>query len=151
APIQALGVHPQNRPDLAALADWPHLARVHRLEFSLARFGSDAIARLGTSPHAASLTELAFEYDGITTDGLEALVLSDIFPRLASLDPRSNVIPPALLVDALAAVREPGSLGRLSLPSNRITQFDAGHLFALPVMHGLQYLDLSDNTHLGVD
>ncbi len=145
APIQALDVDTRDRPDLTALADWPHLARIRRLEFSLGRFGADAMIRLATSPNTTELKELAFEFDGITAAGLEALAISDLFPRLESLELRSNVIPPALLVDALAAAHRPGTLDRLSLSSNRITRYDAAHLFALPVLHGLRYLDVSDN------
>jgi uncharacterized protein (TIGR02996 family) len=145
APIQALDVDTRDRPDLSALADWPHLNRIRRLEFSLGRFGAEAVSRLGDSENARRLAELAFEFDGITAEGLEALARSEAFPRLEVLELRSNVIPPALLVDALAAAREPGNLNRLSLPSNRITRHDAAHLFALPVLHGLEVLDLSDN------
>lgn len=144
-PIQALEVNAQDRPDVAGLADWPHLARIRRLEFSVARFGPDAAARLGNSPYTTLLTELGFEFDGISAEGLQTLVESSVFPRLESLELRSNVIPPALLVDALAASREPGALSRLSLASNHISRYDAGHLFALPLLHGLQHLDLSNN------
>src|SRR5262245_1256713 len=63
APIQALDIYDQNRPDLTNLADWPHLARIRRLEFSVGRFGADAAARLGGSQYTAGLTELAFEFD----------------------------------------------------------------------------------------
>jgi hypothetical protein len=145
APIQALDVYANNNPDLAALADWPHLARVRRLEFSLGHFGADAVTRLCDSPRAANLTELGFDCDGITAEGLEALARSELFSRLESLELWSNAVPPALLVDALAAAREPGSLGRLSLRENHITQYDAAHLGTLPVLRGLLHLDLSDN------
>src|SRR5206468_1025351 len=105
----------------------------------------------GNSPHAATLTELAFEFDGITAEGLETLAMTELFPSLEVLELRSNTIPPALLVDALAAAREPGALSRLSLASNYLTQADAAHLFALPVMRGIGHLDLSDNPRLGVE
>ena len=150
APIQALDVFGQHRLDVAALAEWPHLPRVRRLEFSVGRFGPDEAAALGDSDLAAGIAELGFESDGISAEGLEALARSRLFPRLTSLELKSNVIPPALLVDALAAAREPGVLGRLSLAYNRITRYDAAHLFALPLLHGLEHLDLSDNA-LGVE
>jgi uncharacterized protein (TIGR02996 family) len=152
-PVQALDIDFRNtrtRPDIEALAGWPHLARVHRLEFSFTRFGADAAGQLGHSPHATAIAQLAFVFDGITAEGLETLARSPLFSRLASLDLRSNVIPPALLVDALAAAREPTALARLSLGANQLNGIDAAHLFALPVMHGLQHLDLSDNPQLGV-
>jgi uncharacterized protein (TIGR02996 family) len=151
APIQALEIDARNRPDLLALSSWPQLARICRLEFSLARFGADAVARLGNSPHAANLKELAFEFDGITAEGLESLARSTVFGNLISLDLRATTIPPALIVDALAAAPDAGKLSRLCLASNRIDRADAAHLFALPLMHGLQKLDLSENTELGVE
>ncbi|MBA4063486.1 MAG: hypothetical protein C0501_07190 [Isosphaera sp.] len=145
APIQALLVHPSTRHDVAALADWPHLSRVRRLEFSTARLAADDAARLGDAPHAAALTELALEFDAVTADGLEALARSAAFPRLEVLELRANLVPPALVADALAAARGPGSLDRLVLSSARVTGDDAAHLFALPLLHGLRHLDLSDN------
>jgi uncharacterized protein (TIGR02996 family) len=145
APIQALTILALNRPDFAAIADWPHLARIRRLEIGAGRFEADAAARFSNSEYAAGLTELAFEFDGITTEGLEALAESAVFPRLEVLELKSNAIGPALLVDALGAAREPGNLNRLSLAANYITHDDAAHLFHLPVLHGLRHLDLSEN------
>ena len=150
APVQALEIDSGKRPDVAALADWPHLPRIQRLEFSSARFDADDADRLGHSPQAARLTELAFAFDGIIAEGLEALARTPLFPRLTALDLGSNAMPPALLADALGAVREPGALARLSLASNHIAGIDAAHLFALPVLRGLTHLDLADNPRLGV-
>lgn len=145
APIQAFDIDPRARRDVGLLANWPQLARVRRLDFGLSRHGAYGLAQLGDSPHAAHLTELTFNHDGITFEGLEALALSPLFPRLKLLELRANTIPPSLLVDALAAVPRPGALVRLSLAANRLSQHDAAHLFSLPVMQNLEYLDLSDN------
>ena len=150
APIQALDIEARDSSDLAQLADWPFLARLHKLEFSIGWFGARDIATLTESEHAANLTELGFEFDGITPNGLEVLAGSPLFTRLSGLELRSNAIPPALLVDALGAAREPGALSRLALPYNRIGRADAEHLFGLPLVRELQHLDLSDNP-LGVD
>jgi uncharacterized protein (TIGR02996 family) len=150
APIEALSITPRGRPDVDAITDWPHLTRVQRLEFTLSRFDAFDAHRLGKSEHAAKLTELAFDFDGITAEGLEALARSPLFPRLTALDLRSNTMPPALLADAIGAIRTPSALAHLSLAANHITAFDAQHLFALPVMQGLRHLDLSDNPRLGV-
>jgi uncharacterized protein (TIGR02996 family) len=149
APIRALDVGPRGRADVDAVADWPHLARLHRLEFSNAHFGANEAERLGDSPYATALTELAFEFDGVTADGLEAVLRSPLFARLTALELRSNAIPPELLVDALGAVPRPGKLARLSLAASKITGRYVEHLVALPVMHGLTHLDLSDNPFLG--
>jgi uncharacterized protein (TIGR02996 family) len=149
APIRALDVGRRGRPDMAAIADWSHLERIERLEFSTDHLGADEVERLGDSPHATRLTELAFEFDGVTAEGLEALGRSPLFSRLTALDLRSNAMPPALLADALGAIRNPGALTRLSLAANRIRGRDAEQLFALPVMRSLEHLDLSDNSFLG--
>lgn len=150
-PIQALDIDARDRPDLGTLADWPHLARVHKLEFSVGLFGADDVTRLAESPHAANLTELGFEFDGVAPDGLTALAASPLFARLKGLELRSNNIPPALLVDSLAAAAEPGALSRLSLPYNRIEHEDAENLFRLPAVSDIQHLDVSDNNSLGAD
>jgi uncharacterized protein (TIGR02996 family) len=150
APIQALDIDANVRPDLGALAEWPHLARMHKLEFSSGWLGASDVARFVDTSHATALTELGFEFDGIAPDGLTALAGSTLFARLHGLELRSNNMPSALLVDSLAAAREPVSLSRLSLPFNRVGRDDAEHLFALPVMRDLEHLDVSDNP-LGVE
>src|SRR5262249_610278 len=146
---QALAIGAGGRSEMEALADWPLLDRIERLEFSRAHFGADDADRLGHSRFTGKLTELAFDFAGITTEGLEALARSPLFPRLKSLDLRSNAMPPALLADALGAIRDHGALSSLCLASNRITSIDAEHLFALPALRGLTHLDLSDNPRLG--
>lgn len=151
APVQCLNVTADPRPSLAGFAACPHLDRVVRLSFAFGHFGPADMARLGESPHAARLAELAFEQDGIDPDGLQALASSPLFPRLHALELRQNVIPPALLADALAAAPEACELRRLSLPYARVTRYDARHLFALPLLAGLESLDLSDNPDLGVE
>lgn len=149
-PIQALDIDARDRPDLRVLTDWPHLARLHKLEFSNGWFGSDDIARLAESPRTTNLIELGFDDDSITPDGLTALAESPLFGRLKGLELRKNQIPSALLIDSLSASTEPGVLGRLSLPYNRIGRDDADALFRLPAVSGLQHLDVSDNP-LGAD
>jgi uncharacterized protein (TIGR02996 family) len=149
APVQALDIDAGDRPDRGALADWPHLARLRKLEFSSGWFGADDLARLGDSESAANVTELGFEFDGITPEGLAALAASELFPRLTGLELRSNNIPGALVADSLAEARGPGALSRLGLPYNRFGRDDAEQLVALPLMRQLQHLDLSDN-RLGV-
>ena len=150
APIRALDIDARDRPDLAVLAEWPQLARLHKLELSVGWFGASGIARLAESEYATNLTELGFEADGIAPDGLRALAASPLFARLTGLELRSLQIPSALLVDALGAAHEAGALSRLSLPFNRIGRDDAEHLFRLPIVRELQHLDISDN-RLGVD
>jgi uncharacterized protein (TIGR02996 family) len=151
APIQALDVDLSVRSDFGTFTDWPHLSRLHKLEFSDGWFGADEITQLVESPHAANLTEFDFEGEGIAPDGLTALAASALFTRLKGLELRSNAIPSALLVDSLSAATEPGLLSRLSLPYNRIDRDDAENLFRLPLMQGLQHLDVSDNDRLGPD
>jgi uncharacterized protein (TIGR02996 family) len=151
APVQALVFdEPKYRPDLDALADSPHLARLRRLEFSVVRPPADSLTRLGHSPHAAGLTGLSFEHDAVDADGLRALVGSPLFARLDALELRSNVISPALLTDALAGAGDGGTLRRLALPAGYLTPADADNLFHLPVVRGVEELDLSDNPHMNV-
>lgn len=145
APIQALDIGAHDRPSFGDVADWPHLTRVHKLEASVGWNKELDVQRLSESAFATNLTELGFEFDGLAPNGLTALAGSALFMRLHSLELRSISTPSALLVDSLAAAREPGSLSRLSLPFNRLGRDDADHLFALPVMRELQHLDVSDN------
>ncbi len=150
APIQALAIDARLGSDLTTLAEWPLLQHIHHLGCSQLRLGAAAINQLVSSPFATELVELAFEFYGITAEGLEVLTESQLFPRLTSLELLSSGIAPALIVDALAAVREPGRLTRLNLRANRIDRADAPHLFALPIMNGLHTLDLAENPQLGV-
>jgi uncharacterized protein (TIGR02996 family) len=149
APVQALDIDAGDRPDLSALAEWPHLARLRKLEFSDGWFGADGIAPLTESEFAANVTELGFEFAGVAPEGLAALAASELFPRLTGLELRSINVPGALVADSLAEARGPGALSRLALPYNRFGRDDAEQLFALPLMRQLQHLDLSDN-RLGV-
>ena len=129
--------------------DWPHLIRLRKLEVSVGLNDETDITRLAESEYATNLTELGFEFDGLTTDGLRTLAASPLFPRLTDLELRSISIPSAAARRfALAAARagpEFALFARLSLPNNHLDRDDAEHLFALPVMHNLEYLDVSDN------
>lgn len=145
APVRALDVDSRDRPDLAALADWPHLARLQRLDFSTGWFGAADVARFARSPYAANLTELGFEFESLSPEGLGALAGSPLFARLSVLELSTIRFPAALLVDALGVVRRAGALSRLALPSNGIGTDDAEALFGLPAVRELQHLDLSDN------
>jgi uncharacterized protein (TIGR02996 family) len=152
APVQSVVFdEARHRTDLDALADSPHLARLRRVEFALVRVWADSLTRLGHSPFADHLTELAFEQNAIDADGLRALVGSPLFARLYALELKRNVIPPALLIDALAAAGDDGNLRRLSFPFCRLTPADVDNLVHLPVVRGLEELDLSDNPEMGVD
>jgi uncharacterized protein (TIGR02996 family) len=150
APIQALDVSAPGQHFLCHLSDWPHLHRLRKLEISTGWHDDTDLLRLADSPYSTNLTELGFEFDGLAPDGLRTLAGSTLFFRLSGLELRSISTPSALLVDALAAAREPGELSRLALPLNRLDRDDAEHLFALPVTRNLQQLDVSDNP-LGVD
>lgn len=149
APLQAVSFDARPRPGLAPLADCPDLARVRRLEFRQSRFDADDLAPLLDSPHAAGLTELHFEGHAITADGLAALARSSLFARVSALKLVANVITPVLLVDALAAAGKDAAPRKLSLPFGDLTQHDAAHLFGLPLVRGLDHLDLTDNPRLG--
>ncbi|HEY1186803.1 MAG TPA: TIGR02996 domain-containing protein, partial [Gemmata sp.] len=145
APVRAFDIDQRDRPDLAALADWPDLARLHRLNFSTGWFDPDDVARFARSPHAGSVTELGFEFESLSPEGLAALAAAPLFARLKTLELNANAFPPALLIDALGAARRAGALSRLVLTNNRIGSDDAEALFRLPAVRELQHLDLSDN------
>jgi uncharacterized protein (TIGR02996 family) len=150
APIRALSFDHRSRPDLDVLAAAPGLARLRRLEFFDARLDADDLAPLCGSAFAAGLAELRFDNEAITAGGLEALAGSGLFARLASLELRNNGLPPALLVDALSAAGADGELRKLCLPAADLPAADAATLFAVPALHGLDHLDLSNNP-LGPD
>jgi uncharacterized protein (TIGR02996 family) len=144
APVRA--AHVSSRAGISRLADCAHLARLTRLECSDTRLDGEAATRLGNSEHGTNLTELSFEQDGIEPDGLRALIESPLFPRLAALELKSNVILQAeLLIDALGAADEPGTLRSLAIPRCGVTRHDAANLFELPVLRELDHLDLSGN------
>lgn len=149
APIQALSFDDRARPDLAELAGCPDLTRLRRLDFSHARLDADDIAALAHSPYAVNLTELRFEHGSITAEGVQALARSPLFARLEGLKFGQNRIAPDLLIDALAAAGEPGNLRRLSVPFCELHRGDALTLFDLPVMEGLDELDLGQNRRFG--
>ncbi|MFM8275161.1 MAG: hypothetical protein ACKODX_22910, partial [Gemmata sp.] len=131
--------------DLAALAAWPDLARLHRLTFSTGWFGAAAVEALADSPHAANIAELGFEFESLSPEGLTAMCGSALFARLGAFELTGNAVPPALLVDSLGAARTGGALSRLSVANNRVGPDAADELFRLPLVRELQHLDVSDN------
>jgi len=151
APVQAVAFDDRARPNLAELAAAPVLARLRRLEFTTFPLDADDLRPLVRSPHAGGLDELAFEHQGISPEGLAVLAASDLFPRLRALALHNNALPPALLVDALAAADRPGQLRHLTLSLADLPAADAAHLFALPLMRTVERLDLSENKGLKSD
>ncbi len=151
APIQALSVGPRRRANLKQFLTWPGLRYIRRIEFTQTSLAQIELIPFTNCPQTQNLTELAFEFDGITAVGLEALAHAPLFARLTRLDLQANRIPSALVVDSLAAVAEPNRLRHLSLKNSGLTREDAGHLFALPVVQELEHFDLSDNPQLGVE
>jgi uncharacterized protein (TIGR02996 family) len=149
APIQALSFDDRSRPDLLVLAGCPALARLRCLEFTTFPLDADDLRPLARSRYAGGLEELAFEHQAVTPDGLGFLAGSDLFPRLRALTLRNNALPPALLVDALAAADRPGRLRHLTLSLADLPAADAAHLFALPLLRTVERLDLHDNKTLG--
>ncbi len=149
APIQALDIDDGEPLALSALASWPHLSRLRKLEFSYSWSENDDIASLAGSEFATNVAELGFEFHALASGGLAALVASELFPRLRGLELRSCCLPAEIVIDALGEARGPGALARLVLPNNRFGHDDAEQLFALPLLRHLQHLDLSDN-RLGV-
>ncbi len=151
APVQAVAFDDRARPNLLELAAAPVLARLRRLEFTTFPLDADDLRPLTRSPHAAGLEELAFEHQGISPEGLALLAASDVFPRLRALTLHNNALPPALLVDALAAADRPGELRHLKLSLSDLPAADAAHLFALPLMRTVERLDLRENKGLKSD
>lgn len=150
APVQALSFDHLHRPDLAVLAAAPALTRFRRLEFSQCHFNGLHLLPLVESKYAADLDELRFDDGAVTADGLEAMAGSALFGRLTAVGLRNNALPPALLVDALAAAPADAALRRLDLSQADLPAPDAATLFALPLVRNLDHLDLSENP-LGVD
>jgi uncharacterized protein (TIGR02996 family) len=149
APVQALDVDVLSTVGISGglwrLAEWPHLARLRRLDFAHGRFDANDVHLLTEAPGAERITELAFAFDALEQSGLAALAGSELFARLSSFELRTSALLPALLVDALGAAREPGVLDRVCLQDNGIGRDDAAHLFALPALRNVRELDLSDN------
>jgi uncharacterized protein (TIGR02996 family) len=148
APVEALDVDvplTAERGWLWRLAEWPHLARLRRLDFAHGRFDAQDVLQLTEAPGAAQLAELGFAFDSLAQSGLAALAGSELFARLSVFELRTSALLPALLVDALGAAREPGALERVCLTDNGIGRDDAAHLFALPALRTVRELDLSDN------
>jgi uncharacterized protein (TIGR02996 family) len=138
--------------DVTPLADSPWLARLRSLDMRCGRLGEAQVARLCGSPHGVALRGLAFHTDrpgtpaGITGAGVEALLRSPTFARLATLDlgyHNTGIVPP--FVAALAAVPGPVQLTTLKFSS---AEFDGGAVAALarsPVVARLTHLELNNN------
>jgi uncharacterized protein (TIGR02996 family) len=146
APIQALHFEGGTavRTRLAEIADCPHLERLRRIEFSLARLDKREAFALGMAPRSSNVTELSFTNNAITAEGLEVLAGSPLFGHLIDLNLERPALPPALLVDALAAAA-PDSLRRLAIADCLLPAADTARLLSLPLVERLETLDASDN------
>jgi uncharacterized protein (TIGR02996 family) len=146
APIQALdldhscGIHKA----LLRFAECPQLKALRRLEFSLTRFDPREIGILVESQHLSHLKEMAFAQHAITAEGLQALSGSALFATLAELELERAALSPALVVDALGAATK-ANLRKLVISECLLPAPDAAHLVALPLVEGLECLDLGDN------
>jgi uncharacterized protein (TIGR02996 family) len=146
APVQALKVSAAG-VDLSALAGSPHLARLRRLDFNLTRLPAAQIQKLQDSPHGANLTDLEFEFAGITQDGVPALLRPPLLRRLISLRLHSNDIPSSGWVEPIASAVGPFQMRCLTV-SEKSRYANFTRLFGAPLLRVLRELDLAGN-HLG--
>jgi uncharacterized protein (TIGR02996 family) len=75
---------------LDRLLAWSGLAHVTRLEFKLGRFDARHVHALDASPKLVAVDTLGFAYEGITGDGLHALLRSRLVQQLVRLDLNDN-------------------------------------------------------------
>ena len=145
APIQALELSHECGTDASwnRFTDWPHLAKLTRLELTHTRLGAEAIRRLCHSPYALQLRELIFDGHAITGDGLQALAESKLFPRLRRLEVQHAALAPALALGALASA--PPGLCELVLADGKFPGTDLAWLLNHPIAERLVSLDLSGN------
>src|SRR5262249_44744743 len=135
-------------PSLAPLADSASLARLRCLYFRRSRLGEKEIRQLQDSPHAANLTELAFE-QGIDPlqSAVSALFSPPIGPRLTAVRFIGNGLGPGQVWFAIREV-DLGRLRRLTFaamgptPLQATIHHTAEFIRSLPA--GLLDLDLSD-------
>jgi uncharacterized protein (TIGR02996 family) len=146
APIQAIHFDHGTavRARLAEIADSPHFERLRRIEFALASLDKREAFALGMAPRSSNIMELSFTDHAITAEGLEVLAGSPLFGRLTDLELERAALPPALLVDALAAAA-PSSLRRLVIADCLLPAADTAHLLSLPLVERLETLDAGDN------
>jgi uncharacterized protein (TIGR02996 family) len=145
APIQALELSHECGTDANwnRFTEWPHLAKVTRLEFAHTRLSADAIRRLCRSPFSLQLRELIFDGHAIAADGLQVLAESQLFKRLRRLEVRHAALAPALAMGALAAA--PSGLQELVLADGKFPGTDLAWLMNHPIAEKLVSLDLSGN------
>ena len=153
APIQALDIDARDRPDLGALAEWPHLAsfaQTRNLRRLVRHARHRPAGRIGIrdESHRSRLRVRRHFARRAPHAGRVAAVRPTHRPRTA-VDP---VRPRHCWSIRSGRRANPGRfVAVVALAFNRIGRDDAEHLFALPVMRELEHLDLSDNKRLGVE
>jgi uncharacterized protein (TIGR02996 family) len=145
APFQSVTVSSEYRhppPDVSPLAADRQMTRLRRLAFSLSRLGADHIRRLADSPHLRGVTELSFEFDAITPDGMAELLRADFPGRLTRLHFRRN---DPVWARALGDYDGASTLRALALSDGVLAGAGLTETLSGSLFRGLVELDLSGN------
>jgi uncharacterized protein (TIGR02996 family) len=131
--------------NIRALARWPPLARVTRLNLAHNRISAGAACDLMASPHLGLLTELMLHQNSIGDEGADALAATDRLSRLTSLTLNKSLIG-ARGAKAIASSPHLGRLTRLTLFDNMLGEEGATALAASPY---LDPVELSVGSEVG--
>jgi uncharacterized protein (TIGR02996 family) len=144
APLQALQLLPPWDGPLPLLAQWPGLPRIRSLGLSGGWNCSRAVAQLMDAPSAQRIRELRIHDDGLSPHGLQTLAESAFFSQLTRFEMSHSHYPGALLIEALAAAREPGNLRHVAFAFCHLQGADIARFVLMPWLQTVEHLELTD-------
>ncbi len=150
APIQALQLQSPWDGPLPLLTQWPGLPWIRRLGLSGGWTCAQAVVQLLEAPGGQQIRELQIDEDGLSPNGLQTLAGSAFFSQLTRFEISHSHYPGALLVEALAAAREPGHLRHVAFALCHLQGADITRFVQMPWLPTVEHLELTDQP-LGPD
>lgn len=144
APIQGLQLRPPWDGSFSLLAQWPGLPRIRSLGLSGGWTCARAVAQLVEAPGAQPIRELQIHDNSLSPNGLQALAESAFFGQLTRFEMSHSHYPGALLVEALAAAREPGNLRHVAFAFCHLQGADITRFAQMAWLQTVEHLELTD-------
>lgn len=129
---------------MQALAQWPSLAKVLRLDLVGLKLGPSGAQDLAASPYIKRVVKLSLEENKIGDDGVEAILTSTQLANLRRLNLSSNELTHRGL-QCLVDSPGPARFQQLELRDNQLGDEGASCLAESPQLVDCQFLDLHTN------
>jgi uncharacterized protein (TIGR02996 family) len=147
APVQSLVICAGDQwrvpVDLSALLASPHLARLHRLAFSVVHIAPEMARALADCPHLANLRTLSFHLATLHPGAVRELLRGPLIERLETLEFQQTDNSWHEVAEAVTAATGPHRLRRFQYISFNHATFSNARVFDAPLLRGLRDLEVT--------